>query len=53
VEIIEGEYCPRCGSPKTRHSVDSCQYCGIVFAKLKAAGKPVKIPIWSKDVHHD
>lgn len=53
VEIIEGEYCPRCGSPKTRHSVDSCLHCGIVFAKFKAHGRQVKIPVWGKDIPHD
>jgi hypothetical protein len=38
--------CPQCGKPKVKEFPDTCQFCGVVFAKLKGDKKRSGAAIW-------
>jgi len=38
--------CPQCGRPRVKESPETCQYCGVVFAKVKADKKGCGPAVW-------
>jgi hypothetical protein len=49
VQLVTCELCPNCARPREDSAAESCEYCGIVFAK---AGKRImsrNIGIWRDD----
>jgi hypothetical protein len=53
VQLVTCELCPNCARPREDPSLESCVYCGIVFAK---AGKRIasrNIHIWRGEVPGD
>jgi hypothetical protein len=38
--------CPQCGRPRAKESPETCQYCGVVFAKVKGEEKRGGPAVW-------
>ncbi len=46
VQILGGDYCPKCGARKNPASEDSCLNCGVIYEKVPSDPKIISGAIW-------